>query len=162
MARILISKDSIIIIDKMKKEVYRRNLDYVRDLLHIPVSLSVLQDLLVGNPVYLSDSISGIKQTSSVISFTATSNNLLNRVDVFADDFLLQQSYLTATDTLQPRSCDLTYGDYNLVDNRNFPSRRKIFVESKTATIISINTTKVNFDAPVSFPFNVPDSYEEK
>jgi Domain of unknown function (DUF4292) len=161
-ARVMITKDSIIIINRLKKSVYRRNLDYVQQLLHIPVNFSMLQNLLVGNPVYLSDTISDIVQTPSAISFTCFKDSLLNKTAVLPNDYLLQQCHLSQVDTSLHRSCDLTYSNYENIDNRNFPSKREIFVTSKTATNIGISFIKADFDSPVSFPFSIPDDYDEE
>lgn len=161
-ARILITPDSILVADRLDRTVYRRNLDYARDWLRITVNFRTLEDLLVGNPVYFNDSISQVVQTPSVVSFTCRSGNLVNRMDVFADDYLIQESHLSEEDSAEHRTCELTYGDFFNLENRNFPSRRRIFIENKTSTLISINVTKARFNIPESFPFFVPGSYEEK
>lgn len=55
-ARILVTKDSIKIINKMENTVTLRSVSEGKELLKMDLSLSALQDLIVGNPVFLSDS----------------------------------------------------------------------------------------------------------
>lgn len=157
--RLLITPDSVKIIDYFKKTVYLRPLNYLQQLINIPYDFQTLQDLIIGNPVYFSDSIQDIKTTPSIISFTCTGKDYINRFDVFADDYLLQENKLMDRDTLHRRSCDLTYGDYKTVSGKQFASRRKIFVVDKNVTQILIDFNRVDFDLPLSFPFAISSKY---
>ncbi len=157
--RLLITPDSVKIIDYFKKTVYVRPLNYLQQLINIPYDFQTLQDLIVGNPVYFSDSIGEIKKTPSTISFTCTGKDYINQFNVFADDYLLQESKLMDRAALHRRSCDLTYGDYKSVSGKHFASKRKIFVVDKKVTQILIDFTKADFDLPLSFPFAISSKY---
>ncbi len=158
--RVLITPDSVKIIDYFKKTVYIHPLNYLQQLINIPYDFQTLQDLIIGNPVYFSDSISEVKKTPSVISFTCTGQQYVNRFNVFSDDFLLQENKLMNSDTMNFRSCDLTYGDYKQINGRPFSSRRKIFVADKNVTQLLIDFNKVDFNQPVSFPFGISSKYD--
>ncbi len=54
--RILITKDSIIVLNKLDKQVEYHNFKYIENIAQIPLNFSMLQDLIVGNPLYISDS----------------------------------------------------------------------------------------------------------
>src|SRR5438128_1096253 len=55
--RILITKDSVILLNKRDKEVQFRSLDYLQEVTEIPFDYKTVEDLLVGNPVFYNDSI---------------------------------------------------------------------------------------------------------
>src|ERR1700712_1062333 len=63
--RILITKDSIIIINKLNKKVEYHPFSYVTDIAQIPLTFATLQDLVVGNPIYVGDSVVAFRQTEN-------------------------------------------------------------------------------------------------
>ncbi|MEO6719574.1 MAG: DUF4292 domain-containing protein, partial [Ferruginibacter sp.] len=65
--RVLINKDSVFVLDKINKEVKLRSMDFLQEVTQIPFDLKTLQDLFVGNPVFLSDSVISYKETESRI-----------------------------------------------------------------------------------------------
>jgi len=155
-ARAIITPDSLKAYDKFNKKLYLRALSDARDLLNIPFDFRTLQDMIIGNPVFLTDSIYQVVTTPAIISFSCDSSLYTSLFNVFADDYLLQQSKVMDKDSL--RSCELTYGEYKEVAGRRFPTRRRIFVEEKNITRIAMDFNRMDFDQPLSFPFNVPAS----
>src|ERR1700761_2476243 len=51
--RVLITPDSVKILDKLKKVARLRSVSYLQEEVHLPVDFRTLQDLLVGNPIFL-------------------------------------------------------------------------------------------------------------
>jgi hypothetical protein len=160
--RAVITPDSLKAIDKFHKKQYLRALKDAKDLLNIPFDFTTLQNLIIGNPVYLTDSIYQVIKTPSVISFSCDSTAFTSLFNVFADDFVLQQSKVMDKDTTHKRSCELTYGEYKSQDGHKFATRRRIFVEEKNVTKINMDFNKVEFDQPVPFPFTIPASYSKE
>src|SRR6202012_1662184 len=54
--RVLITKDSVYLLDKINKQVQFRSLDYLQEVTGIPFDFKTLEDLLVGNPVFMDSS----------------------------------------------------------------------------------------------------------
>lgn len=158
-ARAIVTRDSVKVINKLKKEVYLRSLDNIEDLVNIPFNFNTLQELIIGNPVYFTSAIRDISRSSSVISFVCETDQFINTIDVYADDYSLQECKLVDKDTLRNRYCELTYGNYQNINNRNFPSKRKIFVEDKGVTQLFLDFKKAEFDQPLSFPFSIGNGY---
>ncbi|MBU3714993.1 MAG: DUF4292 domain-containing protein, partial [Ferruginibacter sp.] len=59
--RALITKDSVILLNKQDKEVVYRSVNYLQNVTQIPFDFYTLQDLIVGNPIFWSDSITSFK-----------------------------------------------------------------------------------------------------
>lgn len=158
-ARAVITPDSLKAIDKFHKVVYLRDMKDAKDLLYIPFDFKTLQDLIIGNPIYLTDSVYQVVKTPAVISFTCDSTMFTSLFNVFADDYVLQQSKVMDKDSTRKRSVELTYGEYKSLDKVKFATLRRVFVEEKHYTKINMEFNKIDFDQPVSFPFTVPSGY---
>jgi len=161
-ARAIITPDSLKAIDKFHKIVYLRDMKNAQDILNIPFDFKTLQDLIIGNPIFLTDSVYQVVKTPAVISFTCDSSVFTSLFNVFADDFILQQSKVMDKDSTRKRSVELTYGEYKSLDKVKFATRRRVFVEEKSYTNINMDFNKIDFDQPVSFPFTVPSNYSRE
>jgi len=159
-ARAVITKDSLKAYDRLNKKVFLRDMTSAQDLLKIPFDFKTLQDMIIGNPVFLSDSVYRVVKTPSVISFSCDSTLFTSLFNVFADDYVLQQSKVMDKDSTSEhkRSCELTYGDYKDASGRKFATKRRVFIEEKNVTKIAMDFNRVEFDQPVTFPFVVPSS----
>ncbi|MFY0253430.1 DUF4292 domain-containing protein [Chitinophaga sp. 30R24] len=160
--RAVITPDSLKMYNRLDKQLYLRKMSDAADLLNIPFDFQTLQDMLIGNPVYLSDSVYQVIKTPSIISFSCDHGNFISLFNVFADDFGLQQSKVMDKDStgVSKRSCEFTYGDYAKVAGRKFPTTRRIYVEEKNVTKVALDFIRYDFDLPLSFPFSMPVSYK--
>lgn len=160
-ARVLITKDSIKIVNRMEGTVTLRNTSEGQELLKLSMDFKTLEDLIVGNPVFLSDSITNIVTTQSVISFASVQDNLTSLFNIFADDYVLQQCKVTEkdNDSATPRTGELTYGDHKTVGGRKFAFQRRIYAEDKSVVKVVLDFKKVEFDNTQTFPFPIPSRY---
>src|SRR5580658_5698366 len=55
--RLLITPDSVKLINDLEKIVQLRSASYLQEVIHLPIGFKTLQDLLIGNPVYLDSNI---------------------------------------------------------------------------------------------------------
>lgn len=160
LARILITPDSVKMINYFKKTVYLQQIDSLQALLHMPFDFNTLQDLIMGNPVYLSDTLQDITYAPSAISFTCEGPHFLNQYRVFAEDYLLQENHLVDNDTSLARTGDLQYGDYETVNGQKFATRRHIVFSARHTTVIDIKFNRQEFDQPLTFPFAISSKYQ--
>ena len=160
--RAVITKDSLKMYNRLDKQLFLRKMSDAEELLNIPFDFSTLQDMLIGNPVYLTDSVYQVVKTPAIISFSCDHAKFISLFNVFADDYGLQQSKVMDKDSTgaSRRSCELTYGDYTKVAGRKFPTTRRIYVEEKNVTKVALDFTRYDFDVPLSFPFSMPASYK--
>ena len=160
--RILIGKDSIIIVNKLNKKVEYHSFSYVEDIAQIPLNFSTLQDLIVGNPVYTGDSIVAFRQTENRILIGTVGKFFKNLLTVSADNNLIERSKLDDINIGQNRTGDLTYGDYERNNGVSFATYREITVAEKTKVDISLLFKQYEFNKELSFPFSIPRNYKTK
>lgn len=160
--RILITKDSIIILNKLNKQVEYHPFNYIEDIAQIPLNFSILQDIIIGNPVYMGDSVVAFRKTENHILIGTVGRFFKNLLTVSADNYLLERSKLDDINIGQNRTADLTYGDYEKNDGFYFPTYRDITVAEKTKVDINLSYKQYEFNKELSFPFSVPRNYKTK
>ncbi|MEI3801846.1 protein of unknown function [Chitinophaga ginsengisegetis] len=160
--RAVITPDSLKMYNRLDKQLFLRRMSDAEELLNIPFDFNTLQDMLIGNPVYLTDSVYQVVKTPAIISFSCDHAKFISLFNVFADDYGLQQSKVMDKDSTgaAKRSCELTYGDYTKVAGRKFPTTRRIYIEEKNVTKVALDFTRYDFDVPLTFPFSMPASYK--
>lgn len=159
LVRVLITPDSVKMINFFKKTLTKRSADSLQQLLDIPYDFSTLQNLLIGNPVMLGDSVTGFRTDSSGTIFFASTRGALRGDYVFAPDYTLRENDLSMGDTSGvKRASREAFDDYKLQDGRRFSFRRSILLETGKETTALVRFSHAVFDAPLSFPFpEVPD-----
>ncbi|MFI5152066.1 MAG: DUF4292 domain-containing protein [Chitinophagales bacterium] len=160
--RVLITPDSVKVLSKFKKFAQLRSVSYLRELSHLPVDFGTLQDLLVGNAVYLDSNIAFYRKDENGVSLLSVGEFFKNYITLNNADYTIKHSKLDDADPLRARTCDLTYGEYERKDTTHFSTYRKISVAEKSRLDIEINFKQYNFNEPLSFPFSIPKNYKRK
>lgn len=162
--RIIITKDSITLMDKIKKTVQYRTISYVQELTQLPFDFTTIQDVLVGNPVFLDSTVLSYKsnpETNELLVLTM-GNMFKHLVTLEKTDFKLKHSKLDDVDPLKSRTCDISLSNYELVDNFYFSTKRVITVSEKSKLDINLDFKQYAFNQPLTFPFNIPKNYKIK
>lgn len=160
--RLKITPDTVSILDKMSNTVQYRQFDYLQEIANLPIEFSDLQDLLIGNPIFLDSNIVAYKESDDATSLTTLGKEFKNFSTFINPGLNLQRTKLDDVDVTSSRSADLIYDQYELNDTRMFAGKRKISIADKTRTDIELEFKQSQFNTPVNFPFNVPDKYKLK
>jgi hypothetical protein len=161
--RILITKDSVKILDKLKKVARLRSVSVLQEQVHLPVDFMTLQDLLLGNPIFLDTAHvlyyrKELRGGTSLFSIGQTFTNFLT----LNTDFTMQHSKLDDTDPLRARTCDMTYGDYDHSGAIPFSTYRKVSVEENGKVDIEFVYKQFRFNEPLSYSFTIPRNYKRR
>ena len=157
--RAYITKDSVKLLNKQDKVYTARSVSYLQEVTALPLNLSTLQDLLVGNPVFLEPRIVSYSTSPGTISLLSLGDFFKNLFTVSADNKLTISSKLDDVEEMRNRTCYLSYEDYETRKGPNFSTRRTINVSEKKQLDIKLNYRQYEFNETLSFPFNVPKSY---
>ncbi len=160
--RVLITKDSVILLNKQAKEVQYRSLDYLQEVTEIPFDYKTLQDLLVGNPVFYSDSITSYTQDERFILMSTIGKDFKNLVTLSLADKLLRHSKMDDVDRVRSRTADITYADYENKNGVFFSTNRLISASENNKINISLNFKQYEFNKELSVSFSIPKNYKRK
>ena len=158
--RMLITKDSVYLLDKLNKTYLIRRIDYLQEVTGLPLTLSIVQDLLVGNPVFIDSNIVSYSNNSITVSLLSIGRAFKNLVTINGNNNVLVHSKLDDIDISRSRTADLSYDDYESKKNKLFSSKRRITVAEKNKLDISLNFKQYEFNDDVNFPFSIPRNYK--
>jgi hypothetical protein len=158
--RVLISKDSIKILDKLANTYQVRPLSHIQELSQIPFSFADLQDLLVGNPIFFNkDSVTSYSNNVNgytLLSIAPLFKNLLS----VANDYSIQKSKLDDNDPTLNRTCDLIYNNYENKAGVSFSTQRQITISQQNKLEVDLKFKDYKFNEELSYPFSVPKKFK--
>jgi uncharacterized protein DUF4292 len=160
--RVLIDKDSIRILNKLDKEYQVRSMDFLQDLASLPLDLRSMQELIIGNPVFLDSNIVSYTIRDNTISMLSYGQWFKHLIAINDNDHLVLSSKLDDADILRNRTAYLNYSDYENKKDVNFSTSRHISITEKTILDIKLNYKQYEFNETLTFPFNVPKNYTLK
>ncbi|MEO5908479.1 MAG: DUF4292 domain-containing protein, partial [Ginsengibacter sp.] len=121
-----------------------------------------LQNILIGNPVYVGDSIVSYRETESHILIGTVGNYFKNLITLSSGNNHLERIKLDDIDLTQNRTAALVYDDYEKNDQFDFATLREINVSEKSKVDIKILFKQYEFNNELSFPFAIPRNYKTK
>jgi hypothetical protein len=160
--RVLIKPDSVILLNKQEKEVQFRSLDYLQEITQIPFDFKTLQDFILGNPIFIGDSIQSYRQLDMLQLFSTLCPPFKHLITLSGDQQLLTHSKLDDLDKSRSRTADITYDQYDYIDNVYFASSRQVTVSEKNKLDLRLNFKQPEFNKPLPIVFNIPKHYVRK
>lgn len=161
--RVMITKDSVFVLDKINKQAQLRSMDYLQEVTDIPFDLKTLQDVIVGNPIFMdSNNVVYYKQTDDKISIATVGKFFKHLLTINNKDTLLTHSKLDDIDLSRNRTADVTYDEYENKTGVMFSTYREITVSEKNKLDIRLNYKQYEFNKDLSIVFTIPKNYEIK
>jgi|GEM_PF-1573783 len=162
-ARALITPDSITLINRLKRTYYQKSFQEISAWLGVPVDFHILQNLLVGNPPFLSTAISDVEEDTASVRFTMHADSLESRLWLTLPAFRWQQSelmiphgILSLADTgLTQAVVQYFYAD----STQAFPAGWQLQAGDQQHTTLQVEIQNVVLNQPLSFPFAIPAHY---
>lgn len=160
--RALIRPDSVFLLDKLEKTISRRSIASLQELTGLPLDFTALQDLIMGNPVYFSDSIVSYETNGNVVSLLSAGGFFKHLLSIDTTGKTILQSKIDDVEESRNRTCFIQFADYLPAQGVQFSTRRDITVTEKSSLNIKLEYKQYSFDEVLTFPFSIPKSYREK
>ena len=149
-ARVLITADSLRVMDRMNDQYYSRDYTFFKPYTSLPVTLQSLQDLIEGNILFAHDKSFEVMQTDSSYLLKWKSEKQSNTVtldDHFKNLFQMIADGMAGTLSVSLEQYDAQY-------TPSFSLWRKIELINENPTQIVITFSKVKLNEPVRMPFD--------
>jgi len=174
-ARLMVTTDSVFMLDRVHKTVLKRDINYFGEMLRTNVNFDMLQSVIVGNYFqYLEkEKLKSIYEEEPYIILSSLNKRQVRRASEEKDptkpviqDFWIDGNYRIAkskiTDDKLDRFVEATYKEFTDVSGSLFPSNLVLTISGTTPTIMKINYSKVSQVDSLSLPFSVPEKYDLK
>lgn len=161
-ARLLITPDSIMLINRLKKEAQVLPFSEAGKLLPVAVDFPTLQHLIIGNALRTGGEPTDATDFGGGLSLVISANEFQQQLSFNKTDSTLRQQQLRSTAAEGP-SLLIQYGDYGPVAGRRFAAQRVLNVQDKGQELyMDMEFNSVEFDKPVEFSFSIPEKYMRK
>ena len=160
-----ITKDSVTVVSKIpnNKYVQYRSIAYLQEVTQIPFTFSTLQDLLIGNPVFLDSNIVSYRNTNNDQLLVFMIGNVFkNLLTLDKDSHLVLHSKLDDVDIQRNRTCDITLSQYKPVNGFQFSTYRNISVAEKSKLDVNMEFKEYTFNEMLKYSFTAPKNYKRK
>ena len=157
--RVLITPDSLYFINRLDNQYAVASLDYARERLGLPGDFGQLQDLLLGNPVFIVENLS-----AKVLGDRYRLSGEDQRFE--AEYYLDEQFRLRKFNNQEPaliRQLTAELDDYQPIDStRAFSHLRQFTLYSPESDRVELQLewSKLEWNVPKSLPFRIPPRYE--
>ncbi|MEM9836024.1 MAG: DUF4292 domain-containing protein [Bacteroidota bacterium] len=159
-ARALIRPDSFFVINRLQNEYTAEPLSYIEEKYKIPARFPLLQQIVMGNPIFMDRNLD--------LETEEGSYHLMGENSRWASDYWAnQETYFLERMKLQEvakkQTVQVFMDDFRDVGlNRAFSHQREIEVESPSSGLarIKLNFSKIDFNQPVDMPYNIPSRFQ--
>jgi hypothetical protein len=160
--RLLVTKDSVKLLNKLEKVYSARSIGYLQEMTSLPLNLYSLQEMIIGNPVFLDSNIVQYATGNGILTLLSLGEYFKNLVTLNESDKTLIHSKLDDTNPLRSRTANLSYNDYENKKGPLFPTKRQIVVSERGRLEIKLDFKNYNFNETVEFPFSIPRNYRRE
>lgn len=160
--RVLIRPDSVVILDKLEKTVQYMSVAGLQELTQLPFDFKTLQELLIGNPVYMEGDLKAYREEAGLVSMSLLGDFFKHFLTFSPGDMLLRSSKLDDVDPLRSRTAKLVYEEYQPSGRWVFSTKRQVTLAEKSRIDVSLEYRQVEFDQPQGYPFSIPKNYKLK
>jgi hypothetical protein len=154
--RAFITPDSIRIIDRINKQYIPKDISYIQTTYGVPIDFMVLQELLLGRPVWADNTWYPVVDEDAY-HFKSNTVSVENELLLYPT-FLLKEQLVK--DTNNNRSIWLAYAGYKKTGGYAFSMSRQIQVDAVEKYAIHMEWASLTLNDPVSFDFKVNPKYE--
>jgi len=158
-ARVLITPDSIWILNRLSREARVLAFSQINLLLPLPADFGSLQSLITGAPLQTGHQPMIALDTAGTFVLGYASPDFVQMLQFSKPDTSLDMQYIAARESTM--QCE--YKSQTMVSGRRFSSQRELSLSDRGASYrLSIEFSKAAFNEPVELPFSIPDSYQRK
>ncbi len=158
-----IKKDSVLVVQLVgDKSVMNRPISYLQDVIQIPFDFSTLQDLLIGNPIFLDSNVVSYKAGANQLTVMMVGDVFKHLVTLSNGDYKVMHSKLDDVDIQRNRTGDIIFGSYQPMGPYQFATYRSISIAEKSKLNIYLDFKEFALNEPLKYNFDVPKKLKHK
>ncbi len=163
-SRIMISKDTALVLNRLDKEYYIFNFEEISRYFNFKIDYNLIQSILLGNLAVPMDDQTRIAKDGNYYQVKQKSGPLDFQTFILLDNRKIETMVINETET--SNFMTLKYSDFKQLNEFLFGKACLMNLTYKAkkgplVTSVNMQHNKAEIsDKPLKFPFNVPDKYE--
>ncbi len=162
-ARLLITPDSVRMINKLAGEYVVRDFDFMRSWFLFPISFKMLEQIIAGEKIDIQEKVSKAIYEGGQFVVYYENDKLIEKIWVNTENYTLAKVMLK--DKLLTQDMTITFDAYKgLLDNgvdKPFSHFRSMVVNRDGVTLkLDMDINKVRLNEELSYPFEVSEKYK--
>ncbi|MDI9336878.1 MAG: DUF4292 domain-containing protein [Alphaproteobacteria bacterium] len=161
-AQAIITKDSLILLNKIDKSIKYYHISYISKILNIKLNFTTLQNLLIGNHVLDSFIIDNLVEQSN--NYVVLAHNTLLAISyIFSkNDLSLHSIKLVESSLNKVRTALINNIEFQRYQNMNFATKRNISVNDLKSFDVQLDFKEFNFNEPLKYGFVISQNKGHK
>ncbi|MGV3598934.1 MAG: DUF4292 domain-containing protein [Bacteroidota bacterium] len=160
-ARVLITPDSVHIINYSDKTITSRKIDFIAAYTGTPLTINQIQDALVGNSILTHDNNSSYENTAEAMKITTRIKQFL-LIEAFNTE-TFRPVKINADEAGTANKLEVIYSDFVEQNSRILPSLVSLSAVTNTQQMkASLKYSDISTQTIVDWPFKIPAKYEHK
>lgn len=157
-ARALITRDSVKVLDRFNKKYYVYGIDYLQRLTGYPLNFDLLQRVIVGSRL-IDAPPTALDTLPNGAGFLLKSedNTLHENVHIQSPQNTIKQ--IVMEDYFTEKILTIDFDDYQPLQQLLFARKRQVNIKSKTIYKANISFDELNIGKPLEMPFAVSGKY---
>jgi len=154
----LIKKDSVVLIYPLRKNknIVHKPMSYLQEVIKIPLTFSTLQDLIVGNPIFMENiQLVSYKVNNNKLEVGMLGSLFKNLIVLNEDNSRILQLKLDDVDIALHRTCAIAYSNHVLVNDFQFPMNRELIISAQSRLEVHMEMKEFNFNEPLKYTFSL-------
>ena len=178
-ARILLTKDSVMYLNRLNNSFFVGNYEFVNQLIHAKVDFDIVQALLTGNDFKWYD-YQDLEASTNGNQYQLESahrrklKKYLKKSDAMShiDQVIYQSMWLNPTTFKierikikeienENKKINAEYGNFKTFGNQLLPTQYNMTISAQDDVDIDATFMKIILDKKLKFPFHIPSKYQE-
>jgi hypothetical protein len=159
--RLMVTPDSVVLMNKLKKTVQYRTIGYLQELTQIPFDFATLQDFIVGNPIFLDSNVASYRIKESETWLLMIGNVFKHLLTVDANNNVVH-SKLDDVDAVRNRTGDISFSAFETLNGLPFATKRSITVSENGKLDLTMDFKQYKLNEPLTYPFTIPKNFKTK
>jgi hypothetical protein len=158
-----INKDSVTVVYHQGEKYYMvRPISYLKEVIEIPFDFSTIQDLIIGNPIFVDSNIVSYRAGPNQLSVLMIGDLFKHLLTLDNINFKALHSKLDDVDIQRNRTGDITFSNYEKMGPYQFATYRSISIAEKTKLNLYLDFKEYALNEPLKYNFEVPKKLKRK
>jgi hypothetical protein len=158
-----INKDSVTVVYHQGEKYYMvRPISYLKEVIEIPFDFSTIQDLIIGNPIFVDSNIVSYRAGPNQLSVLMIGDLFKHLLTLDNINFKALHSKLDDVDIQRNRTGDITFSNYEKMGPYQFATYRSISIAEKTKLNLYLDFKEYALNEPLKYNFDIPKKLKRK